>query len=452
MARARSTPKPEHVHVRMYQVGFGDCFLVTFVYGAALPDGRDRRHVLIDFGSSHRPASGPRALIGQAANLLAEHTGGVIDVVVATHRHRDHLSGFGAEDAQPLLAQLQPSLVVRPWTDDPGLAADATKPRGDERRFAAGLATGQEFAALLAQRAGKEDRRSLRGAVAAMALEQLPNQEAIQQLEQWADGGRGEYLAAGMATRMEQVVPGIRVRVLGPPTIADAPEMVRARANDPEYWLAYRRQLASAPEAVFRADARTDLGGDADGDLGLGEPGGAAIAAELGPVSWLIERINRQQLNSLLRIVRTVDDALNNTSLILLIDAGDRRMLFPGDAQIENWSWALRNAPNAVQLRNLLRGVDLYKVGHHGSRNATPKSLFRLWGEDPDPSRPITALMSTLRNVHGESEATRVPRSTLVAALGRRMTLLTTDGLPAAQPFVEVAAAASGSQPFAPVV
>jgi len=36
-----------------------------------------------------------------------------------------------------------------------------------------------------------------------------------------------------------------------------------------------------------------------------------------------------------------LDHAMNNTSVILLIQAGDRRLLFCGDAQIENWEYAL---------------------------------------------------------------------------------------------------------------
>ncbi len=85
--------------------------------------------------------------------------------------------------------------------------------------------------------------------------------------------------------------------------------------------------------------------------------------------------------HSLLRIVRTVDDALNNTSVILLFEAGTRRLLFPGDAQIENWSYALKHEDTA-DLREGLDQVDLYKVGHHGSRNATPEESRRHVGEE----------------------------------------------------------------------
>jgi hypothetical protein len=138
---------------------------------------------------------------------------------------------------------------------------------------------------------------------------------------------------------------------------------------------------------------------------------------------------------------------MNNTSLILLIQAGNRRLLFPGDAQIENWEYALKHSPDHDDVVELLRAVDLYKVGHHGSRNATPRTLFGLW----DPSVPAsgrTGLMSTKTGVYPGHAGTEVPRQTLVDALRTRMTLLTTDGLPGGQPFVEVEAETAGEAGF----
>jgi hypothetical protein len=70
--------------------------------------------------------------------------------------------------------------------------------------------------------------------------------------------------------------------------------------------------------------------------------------------------------------------------------------------------------------------TDQRPVGHHGSRNATPISLYKLW-KAQDPKRvPFIALMSTKRNVHGEGSHA-VPRSTLVTALRERRQLLSTD-------------------------
>ena len=68
--------------------------------------------------------------------------------------------------------------------------------------------------------------------------------------------------------------------------------------------------------------------------------------------------------------VRAMDDALNNTSVILLFEFGTRKLLFPGDAQIENWSYALSRKADLAMLAD----TDVYKVGHHGSHNATLKA------------------------------------------------------------------------------
>jgi hypothetical protein len=421
----------------MYQVGFGDCFLLSFYYRRTLGDGRKERHVLIDFGSTHAPARA-KALLPQAAQLIEQHTNGRLDVIVATHRHKDHIDGFGDVETAAIIDKLAPALIVRPWTDDPKLPADAEEPTlAPTARFAAGLAAAQDFSAEVAAMVGAARAGSLRGELASMALDQVPNQAALDRLVRWADAGTGVYVRAGSKSRIEEFVPGISVRVLGPPTAREAPDMTSQRASDPEYWMAQLRGLA----------------GDTPLQAAIDDPGLAVTAARVkpGPVAWLVDRLERQQAESLLRIVRSVDDALNNTSVILLIDVGGKRLLFPGDAQIENWSWALKNAPDRGRIRKLLERVDLYKVGHHGSRNATPRSLFHLWGDDPDPVRPMTALMSTLTGVHGRSEATRVPRATLVAALRRRMDLITTDGLPRDTPFREVAAATTGAKPFAVV-
>ena len=57
----------------------------------------------------------------------------------------------------------------------------------------------------------------------------------------------------------------------------------------------------------------------------------------------------------MLGIVRTLDQAMNNTSVILLFEVGNKKLLFPGDAQIENWSYALNAAKKDKDLMALLK-------------------------------------------------------------------------------------------------
>ena len=435
MSAARRAPT--HVAVRMYKVGFGDCFLLSFSYASALSDGRAERHVLLDFGSSSRGTHG--IPLPQAAEHITAHCNGRLDVVIATHRHKDHLQGFGTTASGDAVEALSPALVVQPWTEHPDLEHDASAPAVGERsrEFVATIAAGQEFAAAVGEAIGAT--RGVRGDVRQLALDQVSNKAAIDRLTAWGQAGEAEYLSFGSTSKIEDVVPGVRVRVLGPPTVEQWPSILGQRSNDPEYWLSHRRKLVQALEAsglasetVTKAVADVAERGDVDP----------------GPIRWLVAKMQGQQLASLNRIVRTVDDALNNTSLILLFEVGDRRLLFPGDAQIENWSYPLREALSEKERAQMLGEIDLYKVGHHGSRNATPRSLFALWGETPEKRRPLTVLMSTLGGVHGESEATRVPRSTLVEALKRRGTFLSTEELEDEQAFVTVSAATKGDAAF----
>ena len=140
----------------------------------------------------------------------------------------------------------------------------------------------------------------------------------------------------------------------------------------------------------------------------------------------------------MLRIVRALDTALNNTSVILLFRAGGKSLLFPGDAQIENWEYAL-DQPEVVEK---LKAVDLYKVGHHGSLNATPRTLWSYFEhrstKKTDPERLIS-MMSTMLGKHGDEDSnTEVPREKLTTALRRNSTHLTTQSLSPDQLFNEV--------------
>ena len=422
---------PVRTRVRMYQVGFGDCFLVSVEYDGPLDDGRAERHILIDYGTSHSPREGmARGRMADVAALVEEHAGGHLDVLVVSHRHRDHLKGFEVDAGAAIMRRLAPTLVLRSWTEDPTLSAtangpDATAPAGLSRasvRYAALLMQAQEHVAKLAGLVGLDDD------VRAAAEDQLKNAEAVALLDELSRDGRGRYLHAGMDSGMEAVVPGLRATVLGPPTVDQDPRVAAQRQDDPEYWLT-------------ALDASLRLVGSAADD---GAP--VPIAHGPGPVRWLIDRLADQRTASAARLVRDLDDALNNTSVILLLEIGGLSLLFPGDAQIENWRHTLDRLPGEPRLRERLAGIDLYKVGHHGSRNATPRSLHALWKARPETLPRLTAVMSTRQGVHGKGD-NAVPQSHLTAALREVADLYSTDDLDGGEEFVELVAETSGG-PF----
>jgi hypothetical protein len=118
---------------------------------------------------------------------------------------------------------------------------------------------------------------------------------------------------------------------------------------------------------------------------------------------------------------------MNNTSVILLLEVGKHKMLLPGDAQIENWAYAL----SQPKWTRLLKDVNLYKVGHHGSLNATPKPLWGLFRNKGVPGKKgrLASLCSTKAGKHGSvTSGTEVPRRLLVDELKKASTFVSSEG------------------------
>jgi hypothetical protein len=86
-------------------------------------------------------------------------------------------------------------------------------------------------------------------------------------------------------------------------------------------------------------------------------------------------KIDRDWLNSAAELALQLDSYTNNTSLVLAFELPDRKevLLFVGDAQVGNWqSWAdVKFADPSLTAAALLSRTVFYKVGHHGSHNAT---------------------------------------------------------------------------------
>jgi len=470
---------PSAVRVRMYQVGFGDCFLVSFEYSGETPG---ERHMLVDFGRRYKPHAGGD--MTAVARDIKTRTGSRLDIVVVTHRHEDHLSAFGTPTIAKLIEDCNPALVVRSWTEDPDApeVAPGHSLTAADRRFAAALNSASSLAEQIAGSRFALERTAVGRSLRQFAFEEIKNKAAVTRLNAMAAPPRGAYLSFG-SNRLANVLPGVEIEVLGPPTVAQYPAIAGEAHADPEYWLTLRRQLPMALELIADGDAddreaQAVASATAGADLdvagvpvlatapGPGIPRSAKLDEEghasdgpapgpIGPVRWLTEKVRKQQVASLLRIVRSLDAWLNNTSLILLVRAGDRRLLFSGDAQIENWRYPLKALPDTVErarIRAELAQVDLYKVGHHGSRNATPKSLYRLWAPWGAPDRTVLSMMSSKEGHYGETVATEVPHAKLMAALDagprRLISTLQDPANPDPAMFREVWAPTTGGVPF----
>jgi len=422
----------------MYQVGFGDCLLLSFEYATLLPDGSSKRHILFDCGSTHKPWAGFE--MDQVTDLIKKHTGGQLDVLVSTHRHRDHVSGFGGSDTDDAFAAMAPRVVVQAWTEHPDIDKDAIEPTfGAPGVTVAQLRADVQTMEQLAERvvswldalpADEQAQRRYR-MLYDLAADQIPNKAAVDNLKKWSEDGKGLYVHFGNGhDRLQEAVPGVTFDVIGPPTLKQHPELRSYAGASDEYWIAASKEVLATLDSVSTAKQSKRTG--------------AKIPITALPI---VERLRDSNAESLLNIVRRMDNFLNNTSVILLIKAGTKRLLFGGDAQVENWGFALGKPALVAELKK----VDLYKVGHHGSRNATPRSLMELWPKTPSGAEPrMAGLMSTrLHTGHGDEEnETEVPRGPLVDALKERATVYSTHEMPEGQLWLELEADLAASTPF----
>ena len=416
--KKKGTPKKKaarasvnDVTIRMYCQGLGDCFLLTF-------PGEERPvRVLIDCGVIIGTADAAKKMQQVVADIATE-TAGHIDLLVVTHEHWDHISGF-VQARELFEQQLKFDHVWLAWTENSRdqRARELRKQRDQRvettRRSLAQLQGMLKSASLASAEEGDDS----------SAMDALSEVSAARQVLSFfgpepagvtlaADGGVIDPAAKSgstsdamnwvnsRATRFcepgEQLaLPGsaVRVYVLGPPRderiFKDAPrkgkdEAYEFKANRLSFDAALENRLSGMglqpndspfewQYQISTEEARTDgffreHYGFEDDPLGASAP------------AW--QRIEYAWLEGANRLALKLDSDTNNTSLALAFELTDgRTLIFPGDAQIGNWqSWGdvefhdERQQPLTVTSQDLLGRAVLYKVGHHGSHNATLKS------------------------------------------------------------------------------
>lgn len=410
----------EEVRVRMYRHGLGDCLLLS------LPRKDGGRHfVMIDCGvlvGTADAAARMRGVVGdviEATGAEAKRrrapTAGIVDVLVVTHEHYDHVAGF--ELAKDLFAahddpepgdKLGVAEVWLPWTENPRdkLAARILENRESRLR---GLASavrrlqGMGFGAdplasgLGAQLAffGVEDAGAFLGA---RRDGPSPTRVALDRARRLVPKPR--YWRPDHQPWTSDVVPGVRIFPFGPPRDEDM--LLKTFAKRQVYHLAGERgpdaavlSAASwaptgkewAPDSYCPFDqtyARplqrppgTEGDGVASGDLYDFLDRHYLGASPQDPdQAW--RRIDCDWLGASAEFALALDSATNNTSLVLAVELQEtgRVLLFAADAQVGNWlswedlEWKLPDGTTATG-PDLLRRTCFYKVGHHGSHNAT---------------------------------------------------------------------------------
>jgi len=138
--------------------------------------------------------------------------------------------------------------------------------------------------------------------------------------------------------------------------------------------------------------------------MGVVTPGRNEVA---GNEEW--RRIDKDWLYSADQLALAMNDQTNNASLVLAfeLEKGGKVLLFAADAQRGNWtSWSKKSwkdEKNIIKAKDLLARTVLYKVGHHGSHNATLNGTVSdehanlSWIAQGDYASEFTAMITAVR-------------------------------------------------------
>jgi hypothetical protein len=393
----KSIPKEYRVRVRMYRQGLGDCFLLTFPR-----KGQDSFHMLIDCGALDRDKQDMTRIVEHIHETIGDAR---LDIVVATHEHKDHLSGFN--QARDVFNKIDFGAVWLGWTENltiPEIKKIKETKKKALSKLKAALASPVARSSLTAAAAllgFSEDDDTAGSGTIAEALEYLKLRGKEAKNLRYLDPGDGPIELDG--------VDSVRVYVLGPPRdpiLLKGSEVTEQLKKDGViYHLSSTGSagMDALSAALVLADAVPGTDGDRYHPFGAEHRIAPKVQDRLNPSvlkpspyyenirtfvnetyddpaqKW--RRIDNDWLLAFDQLALDLDSDTNNTSLVLAFEFVKTRevLLFVGDAQVGNWrSWAnvefkVPGSDKPLPAHDLLNRTVFYKVGHHCSHNATLK-------------------------------------------------------------------------------
>lgn len=333
----------------------------------------------------------------EALSKLADKltmAGGAETAADALSKLVDKLTSPDAVEAAGVLSKLSKQL-----TTTPGTAKQAVAVLSKLTNNSTVSAAAKEAAAALSKLAAAEEMGA--GVVDTLRFFGVDGKDnKIGQTAKAMDKARSLAPADGVKYRTPKDVitlpaaPELRFYVLGPPS--DRANLMKTDSRSEVYAFQMAALAASVGLAVGRpsedgnADPSApfdpawaydlnslanDRGSDPLAEFFAARYFGAQTPSAEADVSW--RRIDGAWTASAEALALALDGATNNTSLVLAIEivASKKVLLFPADAQVGNWlSWHGLTFPEGGTAADLLARTVFYKVGHHGSHNATMKA------------------------------------------------------------------------------
>jgi beta-lactamase superfamily II metal-dependent hydrolase len=387
--------------VRVYRQGLGDCILVRL----KRDDGSDFK-LMIDCGVVLGTHDAEAEMQRVVKDIVAT-TEGDIDVLAITHEHWDHLSGFS--QAKEDFASLKVGEVWVAWTEDPNdpLAKQLRSEIGQAQEAVVRSANalhgmGQGATATMLQ--------DLAGTNFGMGPAGGNSTRNAFDLAKAKSGDKTLRLCHPSDLVFEIPKVNARIYVLGPPHDEELIRKINPSTNAPETYGLAMNGSGVLPLGMVKAlfptkgrgqgavdveDAPRDDNDDGVEDNGKddGAPFHPRVSIPLDKKTpdffqqhyydkddW--RRIDGDWLGPAANLALALQSYTNNTSLVLAIELGTVGegdvLLFAGDAQVGNWeSWQHLTWPvdgRKITGPDLLTRTIFYKVGHHGSHNATEKA------------------------------------------------------------------------------
>ncbi len=373
--------------VRMYRQGLGDCLLLSLLRPGGTPF-----HMMFDCGVILGTKNAGQILSTVVADVITE-TGGHVDVLVVTHEHYDHVAGFKlasdrfATAGAPSEGKLSVGEVWYAWTEDPD-DDDAKSIRADRQARLSALAQTSAHLAVGGSAAVPAELESALGffGVSTDGKGLGDTAQAMAFPRSLVAKDRVRYVRPGEMVSLP-ASPELRFYVLGPPL--DRASLMKTDSVPEVYHLdgvqpgALQQNGGWRPfDAPWSAEL-ADLMGEhpppgALTDFVRHRYVGSETPTPATDVAW--RRIDDDWRAGTAEFALALDSATNNTSVALAIEvvATGEVLLFPADAQVGNWlSWhalTWQAGGEQVTTPDLLRRTVFYKVGHHGSGNATLKA------------------------------------------------------------------------------
>jgi beta-lactamase superfamily II metal-dependent hydrolase len=344
------------------------------------------QHILIDCGVH----AGNIGTMDDCVQDLIKVTNRKLALVIATHYHADHLSGFASNFDE--FAQFEVGMVWITNRLDPDNAG-AMKFKAQLRSLAG------ELQFRLGLRAKGQDEDSEEGLATQRALFKVSdalglgmddtqfgaaakegsNDKALRLLtKNFKNKPPVKYYQGGDTPALPPSLKGAITAELLAPSSLDSKGEFATEDNPTEQYLAAAADDGLPPDKLRPFDKDWP-----------------ATAANYVPSVFSEYRTQEQpdtpgttnmenllkasQPDALLAAADKLDGTLNNQSLVILFTVNKRKLLFVGDAQWGNWAYWLygksvtgKDPGIQATAKEILESVDFYKVGHHGSTNANP--------------------------------------------------------------------------------